>query len=237
MRWAVAIHESDVATLGALRAVDGVEVGRRDGVLWLRGATSDESINLELRKLPSMERYEILDNNRLRPSRSLIVSETLPELSWKPLRQWLQLEMPEAVYSGVPTGRVSLVLRRAASEQEAGILLVNLRDWAAYAVRAPLIRLRHLVYAVNGRGQALVRGKPLPSLPGEQFVDHGGLAVPVGFHWSPSVDVEVVKQAFGIGDNQLVLWRADGSLSSIAREQLVPVTRSGVRLTMEAFSP
>jgi hypothetical protein len=83
---------------------------------------------------------------------------------------------------------------------------------------------------------ALIHGTPLPPVRGSRFVDHDGLAVPAGFHWSPAVEVTVVKKAFGIADKMVVLWREDGSLEEIADEQLVPVTRSAVRMTWEAFT-
>jgi hypothetical protein len=82
----------------------------------------------------------------------------------------------------------------------------------------------------------LVKGTPLPPLPGQRFVLYQGVAVPAGFAWQPAVSAEVVIQRFNVSGDALVLWNADDTITRLHQEQLIPVTRSAVRKTAERLA-
>jgi hypothetical protein len=108
---------------------------------------------------------------------------------------------------------------------------VSFRAWRDYAVAAPQIRLNCLSFAASDDSQALVRGEPLPPLPGTRFVEVSGVAVPLGWTWWPAVDAEVVRQALGFAEYDLALFTSAGECELIVADDFVRATRSAVRLT------
>jgi len=79
-----------------------------------------------------------------------------------------------------PPARVPFSLVRSTDERASELLLTEFAHWQQYAARASEIRLRAWEFAVSSAGRVLVRGVPLPPLPGRQFVVRGGVAVPAG---------------------------------------------------------
>jgi hypothetical protein len=130
-----------------------------------------------------------------------------------------------------------LRLVRASHELDATWLLTTFETWAAYAVQAPQVRLARWSFVAGRDGRVVVRGAPLPPLPGQRFVDREGIVVPAGYTWSPAVDAQTVRQCWSLDRGECVLWMADGSCQRIALENWVQATRSAVRLTAREFVP
>jgi len=234
--WALSIAREDVAVLAGLRLVPGIEVAEAAPKVWLRGSAADESLSHRLLALPTTERYERLPSGRLRRLNERIPSQQLPELAWQPLSAWLRVAIPIGAMPGREPASVALQLIRSAGEQKPELLLTDLREFQRFVEQAALVRLRRWQFAANADGRVLVRGTPLPPLPGKQFVVRKGVATPAGFDWSPAVDAEVVARCFGASDEELVLWQEDGRIVRLHREQFMPVTRSAVVATQQALS-
>jgi hypothetical protein len=128
---------------------------------------------------------------------------------------------------------VPLRIVRSAEERLVALLMTSLAEWREFALNAPEIRLRQLRFAVDEVGNVIVRGKPLPPLPGRQFVLHGNIAVRAGFIWEPAVSADVLSRRLGLATDALALFHEDGTFSRIEAEQFVPATRSAVRETAE----
>src|ERR1041385_274023 len=110
--------------------------------------------------------------------------------------------------------------------------MTSLSDWRDFAMTAPEVRLRQLRFAVDADRIVVVRGKPLPPLPGRQFVLHANIGVQAGFMWEPAVSAEVLVRRLGLAADALALFREDGTFSRIEAEQFVAATRSAVRETV-----
>jgi hypothetical protein len=111
------------------------------------------------------------------------------------------------------------------------LLLTSLETFKQHVLTAAQVRLGRLQFAADGQGNLLVRGKPLPPLPGQRYVLHQGVAVRAGFTWEPMVGAEVLARAFGVSGDSIVLWQEDDSLTRLHGEQFIPVTRSAVLAT------
>ncbi|MFO1513670.1 MAG: hypothetical protein U1F83_12255 [Verrucomicrobiota bacterium] len=125
-----------------------------------------------------------------------------------------------------------LRLVRSGEECESELLLTTLAEFkpfAMYCAGAP-----GLQFAVQA---LLVRGTPLPPLPGgRRFALHQGVAaVPAGFAWRPTVSAEVLARRFGVTGDALVLWNEDGTITRLHGEQFVPATRGAARATEQAL--
>jgi MoxR-vWA-beta-propeller ternary system domain bpX2 len=253
-QWAIRLALADAESLAPLRLTRGIEVAEKDSFIWVRGA-NDEKLERLLRALPAVARYEVTGGNRLRNLESRIPSETLPALNWQPASTWLQVQMPSSPYvgkgppphvggyeghggpvaarPGLPP--VSIRIVRSAEERAIDLLVTTVDDWREFAINAAEVRLRNLRFAVDADGNVVVRGKPLPPLPGRQFVVDGNIAVQAGFTWEPGVSADVLCRRLGLSADALALFHEDGTFSRIEAEQFVPATRSAVRETAEGF--
>ena len=235
-RWVICLAREDAASLGQLRLTAGVEVGEQKELVWVRGPHADEHLTKTLRALPAIARYEILSDKSLRNIEARIPTAALPDLRWQPIAAWIQAEFPVAALPAFEPRPISLRLVRSSDERGADLLLTALEEWTRFGDRAPLGRLQRLRFAAAGDGLVLVRGTPLPPLPGCRFVVHGSIAVPAGFTWRSEVGLDVLTRRFGASAEALVLWREDGTIARLHGEQFVQATRSAIRATAQAAS-
>jgi hypothetical protein len=249
--WAIQLARQDAAALAALRLIPGVEVGEDGATIWLRSKTADENLSAKLAGLPALARYEWLASNQLRAMDQRIPSTQLPNLRWLPITEWLKVEAPTAALPGIldlpaaskpsEDGQPAtfnlqpLTLVRSSIENEPELLLTTIDEFTRFAEAAPQVRLDRLQFAANADGSVLVRGLPLPPLPGKRFALHGAVAVPAGYSWHPAVSAEVLASRFGITGDTLILWYDDGTFTRLHSEQFVPASRSALRATAAAF--
>jgi len=242
-QWAIRLALADAESLAPLRLTRGIEVAEKDSFIWVRGA-NDEKLERLLRALPAVARYEVTGGNRLRNLESRIPSETLPALNWQPVSAWLRVQIPLTPTLSPSDGErekdrslctVSIRIVRSAEERAIDLLVTTVDDWREFAINAAEVRLRNLRFAVDADGNVVVRGKPLPPLPGRQFVVDGNIAVQAGFTWEPGVSADVLCRRLGLSADALALFHEDGTFSRIEAEQFVPATRSAVRETAEGF--
>ncbi len=229
--WAITLAREDAACVAALRLEREVEVGETENALWLRGRHTDEHLQSKLRRLPAVARYEWLAPDLLRQVDRRITAERLPNLNWQPLSAWSKVASPVAALPAQAPARVPLRLIRSSDEREPELLLAAFGDFKQFAADAPEVRLNPLQFAVNSRGEVLIRGTPLPPLPGRRFVLHGGVAVPAGFSWTPAVSAGLLALCFGASGEELIVWNEDNTVSRLHAEQFVPASRSAVRTT------
>jgi hypothetical protein len=244
VQWVICIAPTDAGSLARLRLTRGIEVAAKEPFIWVRGASNDEKLERLLRALPAVARYEGTGGNRLRNLESRIPSETLPALNWQPVSTWLRVQMPLTPTFSPSEGEreedaslrtVSIRIVRSAEERAIDLLVTTVDQWREFALSAPEIRLRHLRFAADADGNVVGRGKPLPPLPGRQFVLHGNIAVQAGYTWEPGVSADVLSRRLGLSADALALFHENGTYSRIEAEQFVPATRSAVRETAEGF--
>lgn len=229
--WAISIAREDASALAPLRLSAGIEVAEGMREIWLRGKSADEGLLHKLSGLPARERFEWLATNQLRRVDQRVPSARLPELRWQPIAGWVQVELPASAFPAFEPRSISLRLARSQVEREPELLLAATVDFREFAVRAAAVRLQRLQFAANGRGEVLIRGTPLPPLPGKRFVMRGSVAVPAGFSWKPAVSADVVIRLVGASGEALVVWNEDGTITRLHSEQFVAATRSAVNAT------
>lgn len=232
-RWAVRLARNDAKAAGRLRRWPGVMVCEHEGDIWLSGDRLDEALDLLLRSLPGAERFTVGGGNELVPADHRVPHGHLPEGEWQSLLDWITVDLPSARFGGELSRRVPLTLVRTSAVEEPSILLTVLPEWHDYAASAPQVRLGCWQFAVSDDKRVVVRGRPLPSLRGERFVEHGGVAIPAGWSWSPAIDAADVARLLGLEPHDLALLHVDGSWERIPSDQFVRAARSAVRLSIQ----
>lgn len=233
--WAIRLGNAALASVGRLWQVSAIEVCEEPEQVWLRGPVWDEKLDRRLAAMPGAQRFYVHADGQLQSVASLLPKNRLPNGPWQPLRQWLALRLPTAGLAGRSDRRMPLVLVRSTQSAPASVLTVSIDFWVAYATEAPQVRLDRLRFAVAEGGRTVIHGQPLPPLVGQRWVDHQGIVVPAGWHWSPPVDAEIVRQAIGLQSSDLALWQTDGSWERIRATEFVQASRAAVRASSEGF--
>lgn len=242
--WVVVIAATDVDLAARLRPMRGVQVLATDDRVWLRAAlptsnagghfAGDDLEQRLLRLLPGFRPFLLAADGQLTRVGERVPSAQMPAGKWQPLSTWLQIELPRATANFPGSlSQVALSLVRTTEERESTLLLTSLSAWSDYAETAPQWRLERLVFTVDSSGRVLIRGTPLPPLPGERWVDRNGISTQAGWHWKPPVDVAVLHQIFATQPGDLVLLETS-QWQVVHAADWVRATRSAVRSTAEA---
>ena len=228
--WVVQLSMADRDVLARVRDRPGLEVCRQEDVIWLRGTTTDESLDKLLRTLPG-ERFEVRSDRQLVPFGCRVPKGYLPEGPWEALSRVISVELEPPAFGALACGKVSLRLVRGGPVREANLLVTPLESWASYAGTAPQVRLDQLTFAASATQDALIRGTPLPPLEGERFVEEKGIATPAGWAWRPSIDPEVLREVFRLEAGDVALFHVDGAWDHVRADDFVRATRSAIRLS------
>lgn len=230
--WAIRLAAEHAVQLGSLRRTPGLEVCTSDEAVWVRGRQIEDQLERILRTLPA-QRFTVLDDGQLLPAGRRVPDGQLPQAAWLPLADWLQIELPPAGIPETSFRAVRLQMVRAHIPAEINVVHTDLNAWQVYGVRAPQLRLDRWAFAVSKSHQVVVRGAPIPALPGRRYVEQNGIAAEAGWTWTPAVSVDVLRQRFQLAAGDLVLLRADGSLERIPAQAFVRASRSAIRSSPE----
>jgi len=233
--WAASIPLAQLEAAAPLRLQAGVEACVEGERLWLRGTQWDASLDRTLRKILGAARYHRLPERQTAEWGCTLASGTEPAGPWTAFRTWLQPAAPRTALAATIGLRAEVRLVRTTVERTANLLVVPFEAWRDYAVAAPLVRLRHLSFAASEDGLALVRGEPLPPLLGTMYVEETGVAVPLGWTWSPAVSAKVLRKSLALEEGDVALLTTAGECEVIGAQDFVRATRSAVRLTEEAI--
>ncbi|HAM70552.1 MAG TPA: hypothetical protein DCM86_02800 [Verrucomicrobiales bacterium] len=235
--WAIRLARENAHALAPLRRVPGVEVCEQGPVIWVRGTEGQELPPSLLRGLPADGRYTWLGGSRVLSLDRRIPSSELPGDGWCSLAEWIHPGLPPCVETAATRpSPLSLRLERSSNEQPATLLLTPFLEWERFAAGAAEVRLAPLSFAANSSGHALVRGTPLPPLPGRRWVERQGIAVPEGFTWAPAVGISVLRSLLGAAPGMLVLWLEEGDHWRVLEEQFIAATRWAIRCTGRRLS-
>ena len=226
--FAIKMQHSDVSTLGALRCCPHVDVLETETELWLRYAMDSQEDDAAFRVLPGI-RFGVHEDRQLTRMGTLVPQGHLPDGEWQPLPQWLEVSTAAPAFAGRPSRSVPLKLVRGGAPAEPSILVTDAATWQDYAVVAPQWRLERLAFAMSAEHHVVIRGQPLPPLSGERYVERSGVAIPVGWSWSPAIDACLVARVLGIEADVLALVHQDAAHDLIRNEDFVATTRSSVR--------
>lgn len=236
--WAVRLRWTERHATLSLRLKPGLLAGRDGDAFWLRGHDWSEDVIRLIQQLPGEGWFCVQTDGQLVRVGSRVPSGRLPALDWRPFEDCWELQLPPAALPGrtatssEPSNgvRVPLRLERTDHLHEADALLVTIDDWSRFATQASSVRLKPLRFAVCADGRCLVRGQPVPPLPGTRLWSSADVLVPCGYTWVPEVDTAIVRQVLDAGEDS-VLWHPDGTWERLTADQFVHATRSAVRAT------
>lgn len=236
-------------SLGKLRLIRGLETLLTDGqaappsdaVLWIRGPRLETREETIVRMIPWQAFYEVLEGGEIRPRNRRLPEGRLPAGTWEALVDFLQPRMQAPALSGKLSGKVNIRLQETSRLRETNMIHAATNDWLEFGIAASELRLKPLIWTMDASqpDTVFIRGTPLPPLPGMQYVEQDGVAVPAGFHWRPEVSAETLRRSLGTAANEMVILRRDPEQSSggvmwtrVPRTAWLPGKRSTIRLVL-----
>lgn len=225
--WVGRLARDRAFVLLPLRLEKNLEVADDGDSLWCIARAASKELVRKLRGCAD-EFFELQNETRLVPIGARLAVQTLPTLDWQKLIDWFLPETPTLALPAELPSQVGLRVVRGGPVRPANLLISARPDWVRYARRAPLIRLRQWSFAVDS-DRALIRGTPLPPIPGEPFVEDQGIAVQCGCTWSPEVPAEVLARMLHLSAGELVLFHEDATYDRIPASSFTLATRTAIR--------
>ena len=235
-RWALRLPAASAHAVGLLRLRPGILVTEAGDWLWLRGDGLDDELDLELRKVPGAVRFTVGDDDAVTEFGRRLPADVLPGSQWSELSAWLAPFPQPAALPGVLSAKAPLSIVRGAVELPATVLVTTVIAVAEYATSAAAVRLNRLQLAAAADGRAVLRGDPLPPLPGRRYADEDGVAVPCGFALVPQLGAAALRALLGLGDGDLALFHEDGTYEHVAASSFTRATRGAARATRDALA-
>ena len=237
LRWALSVPRESATAIARVRPMRGLEILEQRDSLWLRGDWESDDLNRQLHLVPGGRWLAVLTDGQTVPEGKLVPLGQVPSGTWTPLAQWLQVTLPAPAQAAPQSVTpVSLKLVPSAHVRESTLLETSLTDWWRFVETAPQWRIDCWTFVASPDGRVMVRGLPLPPIPGVQWVIEECLAVPAGYSWSPALDALALQQLLGLTAGDLALLRPAGSLDRIAAEEWTVASRCAARATREVLS-
>lgn len=227
--WAATLPRASASTIGDLRLVPGVEVCEDGDRIWLRGGPAGGDLDRRLARIPCDLRLLLTGDGLMVRVDERTPCGRLPVGPWVPIASFLQVRCAPPALGGLAPAKVPLRLVRAEAWEEPGVLVTPGATWLRYAAGAPAVRLDRWTFAVSEDGRALIRGAPLPPIPGVRSVEHDGIAVPCGLAIAPPVPPDVLRHVLGLAPGDLALFDETGAWERVPARGFVRASRSAVR--------
>lgn len=224
------VDEQTLVALGQLRMIPEVFVLSEPAWIWLRGSSLNEQTSSLLRALPDAERYLVLPDDQLAHWGETIPRAKLLAGQWQPISKWLSVTLRTASFAPQVQACIPFQLVRSSVPVEANLLRTTWTTWRDYATTAPQIRLNQLSFAAS-KSEALIRGIPIPPIPGQLFIEAGGVAIPLGWRPERELDAKSIRDLLQVPEGTMALLLEDGSFESIPDHVFVRATRSATRMT------
>lgn len=227
----IVLSQADKAALGSVRCLPGLQAAEDEGFIWVRGINALDNIDLRIRQLPGLHTYTLDADNNLFPPGGLTPVAKLKPLKWISVADYITVKLPVSALPGKVSQQHVIKLIPSTRSQEGNVLLTDLTTWKTYAETAPLVRLQQTRFAVSENNKVLIIGKPLPALPGREYVLQDTLLLPCGFEFDPPAISELVITRLDPSKESLLLFDIDGTWEKVPKNVFMPSTRSAIRLT------
>jgi hypothetical protein len=225
------LEGKDKESLGTVRCIDGLRAAEDGDHIWLRGISSLDGMDTRLKQLPVKNTFLTNEKKHLFLPGALTPVDVLKELQWLPLVEFIKVEPPVAAFPGKTGEKVSVRLVQSGKERKGNALLTSLKAWKQYAETAAESRLQSVTFAVSGKDEVMVRGCPLPPLPGKEYWEAEDLLIPAGYDFELSMMSAFISKKLNENRNLLIVFDTEGGWQKIEKEYFVAGKRSAIRST------
>lgn len=236
IRYYLAIAATHKDHLARIRHWPNLKVAFDDAKLWVRDFDYAQIHSVEVKSIPFKDLfYE--QGNKLFFLNSRLPERLAPALLWTPIDRALPVSLPSFNhnYFGLHD---TIEIRFVPSDAEAdtAAMLVTLDVLGRYLQTAPAVRLQKIRWVVFNNTHALLLGKPPLPVPGETFWQRKDFLIPTGHDFELFVLADALQKKTNPGRDHWVVWQTNGTYVRIAKESVMPLSRSSYRLTCQSLS-
>lgn len=239
--WVARVPQRDARIVGLLRNEPGLMVCNDEVYCWIRAASSTASLSEtlagRLRLEIGAELFHVERPDQIRPWGKRVPTGLLPVSGWTPLAEAFVPRIPVAGYGAPRPAPLSLRIVRSDAVVGASVLRCDLTAWDRFVRTAPSLRLARWSFAATTAGAVLVRGTPLPTLPGQHYWECSQLIIPCGWNWSPTLSASAVRLVLGLrADDWAIACETTSTWSVIPSDAFISARRQNVRRTVQELS-
>ena len=205
-----------------------------EDALWLRCPESDAP---RTASLPCSARFRTNVAGDLVPLAGRVAVRRAPTGPWAALVDFLTPLPPRPVLPATACAGIEVSLVPSSAAAPARALLATLEALTEWAAAAPRARQARLVFAAAPDGSAIVRGTPLPAVPGTPLHCRGALLLPCGFDLSAHLDASWVEAVLALPTGAMALFTPDGRCHRLEAEAFVPFSLAALRRTTRTLTP
>jgi len=172
-------------------------MAKDEALIWIRGLTRNEIESESVLKIPLIQRY-FLEGAQLVPFGKSLPVMVEPNLLWTPIQRGLKIQLPKENFNffGLDqTFKISLVPSQENKLIDATI--IDLSILGKYLETAPRIRLKNLRWTIIENKSALVLGRPLLPVIGQDYYQLSCFLIPAGWKLEYEKFSKVFKKALG----------------------------------------
>lgn len=180
-----------------LRKWSHLKIARDEDLIWVRGFTKTEIESTDVLKIPRIERYY------LRGARLVLYRKSLPDiveptLLWSPIQRGLKVSLPKENFNYFGINQVQRI-NLVPSERNKAInaTIVQLDHLERYLFIAPKIRLKSLKWTIIENDMAIILGRPLLPIQGQDLYQNSCFLIPAGYKFEYESMVKIYKKALG----------------------------------------
>jgi hypothetical protein len=220
---------SALGVLADLRCSPEILVALAGERAWVRWETGDPQVLSRLLPVSGVELYVNHEGQWYRQGHHLPAFHLPVHLPARPLHAVLTpapvlpISAPRADHSPIRAQLVADDRPRLTSAMMCKLSI--LKEWADWATTQQLSCIRG---ARRGR-RVLLLGRRLPHLAGSERFWGGRLVLPLGYRLEPALPETELLQAWGVKENEFVLYHAEGALI-LSQSVFEPLTRAGIRV-------
>ena len=229
--WIFVLAEKDKDALGSARTLPNLQAARNGSTIWLRSVDVNVPVDIKIKQLPLAATYLLDEENHLFLQDTITPQQLLPQLNWLEISKFITVEVATSAMPGKTDEKTSVNLIPTQNVQPGEAILTSLIHIKQYAETVPQIRLEALKFAVDNKGNTLVTGTPLPSIPGKEYWRNNSLLLPCGYDFEIPVTATLFAQTMNPIGIYEILFDTEGNWQRIAKENFVLASRSAIRLT------
>ena len=225
---AALIPAEGLSALAAVRCHGDVAVVLSGDRAWVTWPPGDAAVWHRLLAVPGVMFFEEREGRWYELGCRLPTFDLPPSQDAKPLDRVL-LPAPLAADAAPPFAESPVPLRIVPSDQlhpttALRTTLSALQAWVDGATTQELAAVR----AARCGERVLLRGEPLPAIPGAERFWGDRVLVPLGFRVEPDLPETAIRAAAEVSLNEKLIITADGA-EAVPEEAFAPLTRAGAR--------
>jgi hypothetical protein len=222
--------------LAAIRHWNNLKVGFEGDDIWIKDLDYVQINSVEVQSIP----YKTLfyeNDGKLFLVNSQLPHANIPSLLWTPINRAFPITLPPLnhnLFEINNTAKIEII--PSSLEQESVGILVSLTHLETFLFNAPTVRLKNLSWCIVNQ-QALILGKPFLPVNGQSVWQINNHLLPNGYTFNFKPISYELNRILNTEATSYLLWQNNGNYSIIEKENLMPLSISSFKQSINNLLP